>query len=267
MNNHNAVVSYDIPPTAATLVTTVGANSVIVPPWANYAEIDAVSGGQGGAGGHATGGGGGGGSSSGMVKGYRVRVTPGSTLTVTVGAKSVGAAVGAAPLNPGQTSVTGALDIVPIPGTVNGALPTAGAAVNGGNGGVLPGTPGAFIPNPYVATGGAAAGTSGNSATAGGPNGAIMAGNGGGAGAGTGGGNGGGGRNFEHTTLTLGGTGVGGGAGGGTFFGKGGAGGDAAGVGNNAPTTSYGAGGGGGGQNAAGGDGANGCVVIRFLPF
>lgn len=253
------------PPNAEVIVTS--SQNVTVPAWANVVEICAVSPGQGGAGGHATGGGGGGGAGGGYLWNYRVPVAPNAILVCTIGAASVGGGVGLGPSTPGRTTITGALAAIPSLSAVT-FLPTPGAAVNGGNGGVPIAQEG--VPNNAVPTapaGGAGAGAAGlgsfNFAAPLQINGSPT----GGAGAGTGSGGGGTAKNFTEQALTAGGANIGGGAGGGTPWGPGGAGGGTGAVGANAPAASYGAGGGGGGQNAAGGNGGPAVIMLRFLPY
>lgn len=237
--------------------TTPGANNFTVPPTVSVIWITKIGGGSGGAGGHTTGGAGGGGAASGWVIKWPVAVTPGSTVTCTVGAKSAGGAIGNDSVAGGATTFSGGLTAVPdmqIAGTAS-----QGGAVNGGSGasggGMSGSTPAGGVGD---ADGGAASGTMQII----GP--AFGSGFGGGAGAGTGSGNGGAGRSYGATSA-AGGANVGGGGGGGSPWGIGGAGGATTTAGTAAAAASYGAGGGGGGQNAAGGAGADGMCMIEYI--
>lgn len=244
----------------SSIFTTAGANSFVVPTNVSRVLVTMVGGGTGGAGGHATGGGGGGGGPGQTLVSWPLAVTPGSTLTCTVGAKSAGGAIASAPSAATDSTVTGGLHAIPV--AQAGYAPTAGGVANGGNGGAsgVDPTAGVGIVSYAAATGGAAAGATGSVTL---PASNFIGGTGGGAGAGTGSGGGGISRSFTGT-FVAGGANVGGGGGGCTPFGDGGAGTAATVTGTAAGATAYGAGGGGGGQNAAGGAGCDGMILIEY---
>lgn len=245
----------------STLFTTVGANTFTVPFNKTLVWVSGVGGGGGGGGGHATGGGGGGGGGSCGINNLPVPVTPGSTLTITVGAKGTAGAIGADGVRGFSSLITGAL--IPVIATGYGTQGLQGAATNGGNGGRT--SCWADMISNSGGTGGAAAGAAtpqyGNGI---GFNGAYILGSGAGSGAGTGSGGGGGGRCAFSDTNTAGGANIGGGAGGCSMFGAGGTGGATTTAGNPPAAGQYGAGGGGGGQNAAGAAGTDGAVLIMY---
>lgn len=276
-------------------VTVTASGSLIVPFWSTRAAFTLVGGGGSGGTGSlsnsGTGGTGGGGAMT--VSGFSTGVTPNSTLTITIGAG--GAAVssgGATKGNPGgNTSLTGALTLVPTAlGGGPGCAPITGTCDNGDTATAAAGTGGA---------GGRNVSTAASFATpvSGGPTGAsvgqgnglaptnsntlvsiwAMGSSGGGA---PQSGNGTGGKSpcFDGTFVANGvssGGGVSGGAAGGcSLYGKGGAGGN--GSDTNTPTagiigTGYGGGGGGsGGSSGAGfansGAGSPGVVIATFYP-
>lgn len=99
--------------------------------------VDACAGGAGGGGAFTAGGGGGGGGGGAACEGVLLRVTPGETLTVTIGAGGAAGASGGSPTAGavgGNTSVVGAIDAVHC---VNSAQSggNQSTALNGGNGG------------------------------------------------------------------------------------------------------------------------------------
>jgi len=112
--------------------------SFVVPSGVNWLWLDGCGG--GGGGGNSTPGGGGGGGGAGIpIKHFAVAVTPGSTLTVTVGAVAAGGAVNTDGTAGVDTVIDGLLDAYStVAGRMvltAGAGGIAGAAVNGGGGG------------------------------------------------------------------------------------------------------------------------------------
>ena len=107
-----------------------------VPSGVSTIVLTGCGGGGGGAGGHTAdpGGGGGGGSSAVCVSTMPVMVTPGATLTITIGGGGNGGAAGANG-SPGlDTTIAGTtLGTIIFPGTLFNA--TFGTAANGGSGG------------------------------------------------------------------------------------------------------------------------------------
>lgn len=239
----------------------------VVPADVGCIWVDASAGGGGGAGGNATpGGGGGGGNGGSACSNLPMPVTPGETLTITLGAAGLGGAIGAVGGNGGYTEVVGSLQTLRFLGTSNPA--TAGANPNGGNGGRLSNGatsvggagagPAAGIQSPLLSNWGAdyATQSCSSSGSAGGALGFD------------------GGANYALDNLVLnnyvsilgavgGASGGGGGIGGNNRYGRGGLGGSNGAVGANA--TGYGAGGGGGSGNAKGGDGSPGMIRIYCL--
>jgi hypothetical protein len=254
------MLSQGTPYSKSQVFTTAGANSFIVPANVSKVWVTMVGGGGSGAGGHASGGGGGGGGAGSALIGFPLAVTPGSTLTCTVGAKGAAVAI-ATTGNVGTAStVTGGLHKVPFSGSTVAAV--VGGAANGGAGGNS-----AAFPSGIGAVGGAGgaagAGTQSTTISANLP--FVAIGNAGGGGAGTSSGGGGNGRQWLGGSVIAGGANIGGGAGGGSFFGTGGVGGATAGNGVDAAATEYGAGGGGGGQNGTGGAGCDGMIMIEWI--
>ena len=259
------------PTQAAVVVTNTGANSVTVPSWANWVEASYCGGGGAGGNGYSatTGAGGGGGGAGQAVSNWLAAVTPGSTLTVTIGAAGTYAA---------PASVT----------TISGGLtpfPVANFGQNGANGGVSVGgnggNSGQNINGAWIANFGAAGGTgAAGSPVAGGALTQLASGI-----FAQMGGAGGGSTTFAGNLArslapsgnqTAGGTsgtgqGGGGGAGGASVFGDPGAGGNgSAGVapnGGNAPVANTCAGGGGAGAGTTGGNGGNGSAGVAYLRF
>lgn len=237
-------------------------NDIIVPSWATRISGYLLGGGGGGGGGFAgAGGGSGGGGASGAATYFNdIPVTPGATLHVDIGASGAGGAVGVNGTDGGNTSLTGANQVIP-PGWFGGRG-THGAAVNGGLGGTSVG------PGLIGSTGGSA-----GTATASGGLPTVptnnyptsVAGSGGGGGAGNGAASAGGpSYSFIVPYIVNGGGLNGGGAGGSNIVGDGAIGGAIGNPGNDATTP--GAGGGGGSSNNAGGNGASGLAQITFLP-
>ena len=234
--------------------------------------LTGCAGGGGGAGGHSAdpGGGGGGGEGGESISMMPVTVTPGSILTITIGAGGVGGIAGAAGNIGANTTIAG----LPIGTyTILGGRPIAGAAsagtvTNGGAGGVN-----------GIGGGGGATGTgtgaASNLITSRNSGGDLTYVTGGGAGGGATGPGAGGPSQYitgygplnppvSNTAVAGGaasGTKGGGGAGGSSLFGVGGAGGSNS-VGS--PGTGFGSGGGGGAATFAGGNGMPGMLVIRY---
>lgn len=236
-------------------------------------EIDATSAGGGGGGGYtgAAGGGGGGGASGMGLKRWRPGVRAGQQVTVTLGAKGLGGALGVQGTAGGRTL----LDIDGVRARTLGlANPTGaqpGNATTGGNGGMSP----AYV----VIAGGAAAGTAaGQSAMGGGTDAMTYVCPGGpGGGAGYAGGmtnpiNLNAGAQFGGVSSgAAAGGGGGGGAGGissfgsGAYGGQGGRGGAGQAAGSvSLDPTAWGAGGGGGGSNGVGAAGLDGYARITY---
>ena len=223
--------------------------TLIVPPSKFLAKINACSGGGGGnqSGGGTAGGGGGGGGGAGVVD-FPLIVTPGQTLTVTVGAAGV---AGNPATAGGQTSVSGTnIFFLTLAGGGAGTNQGSGSGGTGGAGG----SPG---------TAGAAAGQNATAIVSTNTLGPVIGGGGGGGGGSGSAPNGGAG----GASLYPGGAGAtgnqGGGAGGGSPFGPG-----AASTDNNSGTAPpygfCGGGSGGGGTGSAGGNGAPGFLSITF---
>ena len=251
--------------------TTVGSNTFTVP--VGVIKISAVLIGGGGAGGGGSSGGSGsggnGGGGGGLIYVNDFPVTPGQTLTVTVGAGGAGGAGNGG--NGGDSSITG---IATAFGGTGGAsnntgIVGAGGAGEGGDGGATGGSGGRATLN-TGAGGGGAAGYSGNGGTggdAGVTNGGV-AGSGGGAGGGgspTASGSGGGGVGIlgQGTSGSL--------SNGAGNAGSGGSNGSTGNTTSGAAGGLYGGGGGGGDGNGpggpfVGGNGAQGVVRIIFSP-
>src|SRR5579859_1661877 len=141
------------------LFTTPGANSFTVPPNVTSITVDACASGGGGGGGGTSGGnaGGGGGGAGSNLHNYTLNVTPGATLTITIG---TGGTAGAINGNGGNgltgTQISGANNPFPslfnglggvgTTGTTGGAG-GAGSAGGGGSGGAAGanGTSGSFL--------------------------------------------------------------------------------------------------------------------------
>lgn len=246
-----------------------------VPPDVGCIWIDACGGGSGGGGGDSTPGGGGGGGCAGFpCQQLPLAVTPGETLTLTIGAGGAGGAVGQDGGSGGGTTLATASDplAVYLPSGSNGLK---GANPNGGGGGgayhasywgtaVVNAAGGAaagaessalFAPKPFTGwigfapmTGGSAGGALSN--TGGIAHGAKT----------------GVPQVWDGSALVAAGpttgnaSGGGGGHGGATPFGYAGKGGSNGAAGSNA--TGYGCGGGGGSGNTAGGNGAPGMIRI-----
>jgi PKD repeat protein len=254
-----------------TSYTTVGTTSWTVPAGVTSVEYLVVAGGGGGAGSRtfANKGGSGGGGAGGLITGI-LAVTPGASLTVTVGA---GGAGGAAGINNGINGGNSVFSTITSTGGGYGAVgnnvATSGGTGGSGGGGYLGGAGGAGISgqgyaggsslaSPYLSGGGGGSSQAGSGAT--------------GSAAGKGGdgtpssisgssvtyaGGGGGGSGTAGIAGALGGSG-GGGAGGALTVNKG------------TDATGYGSGGGGGtsavsgGTNSAGGNGSDGIVIIKY---
>lgn len=201
---------------------------------------------------------GGGGASGEYCIRFFIPVTPGETITITVGLGGTGgASSGANGSDGGTTSVSCLAGTFSVLGGA-GATSTNGGIGGGPRGGAAggPGNPGgtgsmgtAETPVHFGGTGGGGPGDT--ASRNGGPGGAAPGYTAGGA-AGSGNANGGGG-----------------GGGAASIWGLGGAGGSANAAGTSAASTAYGAGGGGGGGNngtfRAGGDGAKGYAVIGYV--
>lgn len=250
------VGSSAVPSSSPTIcqVTFTSSSTWVVPDRVTTVDAVVVGGGSGGSGADAFTGKGGGGGGGGQVRDDSVNVTPGSSVTVTVGSGSVGGAPPPLFTTAGGSSSFGALSAA---GGAAGAVDsTVGSASGSGRaGGLSQGVAG---------SGGGGAGGAGGSD------------------GGTGGGSnrnagiGGAGRVptfglFAGNTTAYGGGGGGGGGGPVGGGGLGGAGTDGGGSGGNAnavggPATAPGGGGGGAGSiggNTAG-PGANGIVIVRF---
>lgn len=225
----------------------------------NINVAKAVGGGGSGGGGQASAGtaGGGGGGSSNALLNLVLPVTPGETLTITIGAKgavvaagSNGAAGTATLISSGASTVGFAY---PTNVTLGGTGGLVGAAGVGGAGG---------IPNPaggITAAAGGASGTGAISQTRPPP---FFPGTGGGGGGATAGAAAAGGGSLF--AASNGGSTGGGGGGGSSPFGSSVTGPNAGVAGTDAPATSYGAGGPGGGTNASSGAGSDGFVMIQY---
>lgn len=114
--------------------------SFVVGTGVGWLWVDGTGGGAGGGGGNSTpGGGGGGGGAGNPVKKFLIAVTPGSTLTVTIGAAGAGGAINGAGVTGGDTIIAGILDqygnAVNQINLKGGVAGSAGANPNGGNGG------------------------------------------------------------------------------------------------------------------------------------
>ncbi|HRS53676.1 MAG TPA: hypothetical protein P5250_03095 [Bacteroidales bacterium] len=178
--------------------SSVGTRTFVVPQCASYICIEAWGGGGGGGGGGSSGGGGGGGGGGGYAQ-QCYTVTPGISLTITVGGGGNGGSGGSSGSNGGTTSVTGTgISLV----------------ANGGNGGGVG-------PNGTAGSGGSATGyivVNGSNGVVGGPSGNPAVGGAGGEG-GNGGLGGAGGSGSSPTGAA--GNGPGGGGGGGGYYNSG----------------------------------------------
>lgn len=240
----------------------------VIPSDVSVVWLDCCSGGAGGGGGDPTpGGGGGGGSASLTVFQVPVAVTPGETLTITIGAAGTGGAVGANGGLGGLTTVAGGFGVF----RVSLSQHTGGRKGENPNGG----DSGSLGFNMSSATGGAGGG---GASIISGLGGASLAahmisadnirersscGSAGGAlnfNSGFSVGFANIGDNYPYSVGTGNSSGGGGGIGGSCRYGRGGAGGSNGAAGSNA--TGYGAGGGGGSGNSAGGNGSPG--FLRF---
>jgi len=225
--------------TSATNVTTYnGSGSFVVPAGVTSIQVQAWGGGGGGEGGSGAGGGGGE-----YAAETALTVTPGETLTVTVGAGGSGGSGGAG--GPGTSGGTTTLKrsttaLV----TANGGQGGSSATSSGGSGSTNTihfNGGGSKANSTGVSHGGAGGGSSAGTNRAGNTGGSNSGSTGGaGATAPTGGGNGGAGGNGTGTSGTAGTSGTGPGGGGG-------------------------AGGAGSSSNSAGGNGAAGRVVITYV--
>lgn len=203
-----------------------------------------------GCGGMGAGGCGGGGSGSYCVR-YPVPVTPGGTLSITIGAAGAPGAVGnTGRAQPGGDTIVGILTLRGAPGWLTGGSVLNGSQGGGDGGGVSGATPGVIgnQEGPWC-WGGSSGGSfndAGQPGNVGGPCQGWQGGLGGSSGASR--------------------AGCGGGA---SMFGPGGNGANsAAGDGGAAPATSYGAGGGGAsGATATGGVGRDGAVLIEWTDY
>lgn len=229
-------------------------NTLVVPNDVSVVTINKLcgSGGSGGGGQASASTAGGGGGGAGNVLGpFNLAVTPGSTLTITIGATAASVAAGADGNFGAVSTITGGLSAVPTEayGGNPGLKGAAGVGGAGGNG------------TGFGQGNGGAAGTGGSWATAAFPG---LGGAGGGGGGNTGGAAGDGGGTQLYPGGTKG-TGNGaGGTGGSSGLGVGGTGG-AAGVAGSAPAAgNYCSGGGGGGSNAASGAGGSGYAEIQY---
>lgn len=247
--------------------------TVVMPSDVCSIVVDMAAGGQGGQGGYAglNGGGGGGGGAGDAMVGATMPVTPGETLTCTVGAGGLG-------LNPGEaltasisglSRISGSLRFLECNNAGQGNTQTLPTLTNGGQGGTV--SYGAAQP---AAVGSGVTGATGTQIVTSAnymhnivaASGRVTNGGGGG-----GGGNPGGGGGVSLSAKSwlysaAGGagnsSGGGGGGGGSNMFSQGGAGGAGGAAANDA--TGYGGGGGGGGSNAKGGNGAPGFIRIYY---
>jgi hypothetical protein len=244
---------------SSTSVTTTTSTTVVVATGVTALLVTMIGGGGGGkSSGAASSTGGGGGGSGEYCIDFPMPVTPGETLTLTIGAGGAGGTAGGSGSDGGTTSVAGLAGTFAVLGGL-GATSGTGARGGGPRGGA-----GGTFANPPTA---GAMGTAespvhfGGGGGGGGVNAAANSTAGTGAGA--------------PGFLTGGAAGVGsgsGGSGGGgaaTIWGNGGAGGAANGAGVSAAAASYGAGGGGAGGNSgsaqAGGDGAGGYILLAYV--
>lgn len=238
-----------------TVFLTSGSSWVVPSDWNNSINTIQVIGG-GGGGGSGTRGGGGGGAYS---KTINLALTPGASVSYSVG---TGGAQGAPGVVGGDTWFNGTSAVNASMsakggggGNASPAIAAGGSAASGvGSTKYSGGSGGAGAPVPIfgVGGGGGAAGPNGNGAAGSGPISSI-------GGAGGTGGNGAGGAGGAAGAAgaagtELGGKGAGGGGGGGIAFSAGGNGG------------AYGGGGGGGGYGMSGGTGAAGLIVITYTP-
>lgn len=226
----------------------------VVPPDVGCIWIDGCGGGSGGGGGDPTpGGGGGGGSATWVCRFFPLAVTPGETLTLTIGAGGLGGAPGANSSNPGETKIAvGSETRLTLSSAYLGYKGEPGAGGEGGGplgdiGGKIytpialsPYQPAEFLAQKW--SGGMAGGALNVNGVGRGYMQNIT------------------GDSFYGGGGTGGPLGGGGGAGGVSAYGVGGNGGSNGAAGSNA--TGYGCGGGGGSGNAKGGDGSPGFVRI-----
>ena len=198
-----------VPANSAVQVATVGTWTYVT--HTALLNLIAMTGGGGAGGGGdnsaATAGGGGGGAGA-TIASLPVAVTPGASLTLTVGAGAASVAAGSSGGAGGTTFFTGALGPVPFAGPGSGG--TVGGATTGGTAGS-----GGAAGDAFTGGGGGAgaAGTGSSSALLAVFNASMLPGNGGGGGGGTTAGAGGVGRGY--TAGSSGGTATGGGGGGG----------------------------------------------------
>jgi len=268
---NDSAISYDITqPVGQQLFTTTGTSNFTVPVGVTSISAVCVGGGGGGAGGNSDGGGSSGGGGGALCYG-RIQVTPGETLTITVGNGGNGGTSGNDGDNGGLSRIArGATNLITAnggdggvnddTGTVNGGTRSVDASVTdsgGGNGGNSGGNS-----TNTGSGGGGAGGYSGNGGAGG------TTGNGS---AGSGGSGGGGGATSAGQGYGGGGVGVlGAGAGGaaGLLNTSGGGGGSG---GNDGTRPAGGTYGGGGGAcdddtNSSGGNGGQGAVRIIWGP-
>lgn len=238
--------------------TTPGANSWTVPPGVTTITITRMCGGGGGGGGgqaSANTAGGGGGGAARCLANYPYAVTPGSTLTITIGAAGLGGAAGSPGTDGGNTSISG------------GPLWPTALAINGGGHG-LAGSAGVGGTGGAEGIGGNAGGAAGVAGTYPGIFGfPFLPGGSGGGGGNTAGTAGAGAYCYQLGTSLNGiagtGNGAGGGAGG-SCFGAGANGSAKPTAGLSADANQWGGGGGGGSSNAAGGNGQTGFVEFYY---
>lgn len=243
--------------------TTVGANTFVVPTGVNVIFLTGCGAGGGGGGGHTAdpGGGGGGGGSGVCVSRMPVGVTPGSSLTITIGTAGLGGAVGAAG---GIVSTN-----TTIAGLPYGTMTILGASIAAGTGTVTNGGAGGGNANQGGGVTGTGAGANGTYATNRTIGGDVVGGSSGSAGGGATG-PGAGGTSVYSNLYNVGniagaaasGTKGGGGGGGSSLLGLGVVGGSNA-VGTSC-SVGYGGGGGGGAPTFAGGNGCQGYLRVEW---
>lgn len=235
--------------------TTPGANTFNVPAGVSLVEVTMIGGGGGGSTTITAAQGGGGGGSGESVFRLPVVVTPGGTVTVTIGAKGTGGAAGSGSAQPGTDGGDTSFGSLWIAKGGKGGSATASGAGGGVGGGAArtgaPSTGALGSPESPCHFGGSSGGNGGNATGTGGAQGGGSAGYVGGA--------------AGASASSQ----AGGGGGAASPWGTGGAAGAGGAIGSSASATAYGAGGGGGGAKATttigGGDGAPGYCLVTWI--